>query len=241
MVPWPFYKQIFVTCWECYDFEAALTHEVGHILGFGHPDLVPQYDSSGVLSSGELSPSYIQFANNATNVYNSLMADQEGIARYPNESSCTFLWEWVEPGVPTSYALNSGATSRTSIMESFTQNNPTVCISQDDLEGLNTLYPVCSGATVTPVCDKSELNIGSLRMVSYVVFPGVIGMLLSVIFHTAVESQKAKEHKRVKAQAKWLRAGNHALRNAANVVEVQASVAAAKVAEVPSGVEVTVM
>ena len=28
-------------CWECYDFEAAVAHEVGHVLGFGHPDAAP--------------------------------------------------------------------------------------------------------------------------------------------------------------------------------------------------------
>ena len=29
-------------CWECYDFEAAVAHEVGHVLGFGHPDAAPE-------------------------------------------------------------------------------------------------------------------------------------------------------------------------------------------------------
>jgi hypothetical protein len=25
-------------CWQCYDFTAVMTHEVGHVLGFAHPD-----------------------------------------------------------------------------------------------------------------------------------------------------------------------------------------------------------
>ena len=33
-----FYWQIFMPCFECYDFEAAAAHEMGHVLGFGHPD-----------------------------------------------------------------------------------------------------------------------------------------------------------------------------------------------------------
>ena len=33
-----FYIQIFLPCWECYDFKATVAHEAGHILGFHHPD-----------------------------------------------------------------------------------------------------------------------------------------------------------------------------------------------------------
>ena len=34
-----FYYRIFTPCWECHGFEAAIAHEVGHVLGFHHPDV----------------------------------------------------------------------------------------------------------------------------------------------------------------------------------------------------------
>jgi hypothetical protein len=33
-----FYWDVFQPCWECYDFEATIAHEIGHVLGFHHPD-----------------------------------------------------------------------------------------------------------------------------------------------------------------------------------------------------------
>ena len=36
-----FYYQIFLPCWDCYDFRATIAHEWGHVLGFTHPDTMP--------------------------------------------------------------------------------------------------------------------------------------------------------------------------------------------------------
>ena len=33
-----FYDRVFLPCWNCYDFEATIAHEIGHALGFHHPD-----------------------------------------------------------------------------------------------------------------------------------------------------------------------------------------------------------
>ena len=48
-----------------------------------------------------------------------------------------------------------------------------MCLSDDDLEALNTLYPDCDGGvTLIPdACHKSSLNIGVVRVFVYLLIP----------------------------------------------------------------------
>ena len=43
-----FHSSILLPCFECYDFESAVAHEAGHVLGFGHPDQEPQRNLAAV-------------------------------------------------------------------------------------------------------------------------------------------------------------------------------------------------
>jgi len=53
IVPWTFYRAIFVTCWDCFDFEGAVVHEWGHVLGLSHPDLLTSETNTNYPPTGE--------------------------------------------------------------------------------------------------------------------------------------------------------------------------------------------
>jgi len=85
-----------------------------------------------------------------------------------------------------------------------------------------------------------------LRMVSYVIFPAVVGLVLSIILHTSLHSKSQKDLKKAKAANLWLRAGrlsSQATRqsNATSFTQADSKLAAAKALDTPTGVEVTVM
>ena len=68
----------------CTAVQAATTHEIGHLLGLGHPDS-PDGEE---LATG--------FAIAGNNSYNALLLD----GGHMNASSCLFPWEQVTPGLP---------------------------------------------------------------------------------------------------------------------------------------------
>jgi hypothetical protein len=120
LIPWPFYFAVFKVCWDCYDFEAAAAHEIGHLLGLGHPDR-PAGES---LMAGHTLPG---------------TQDTWPHTFYsgtPNLTQCLSPWSSVLPGVPSSYMGRltgpANARARPALMESFTTHSPHVCLSDDD-------------------------------------------------------------------------------------------------------------
>jgi len=111
-------NDIFLPCWNCYDFEAAAVHEIGHILGFDHPDQYPEYN---------------------------FVSDR---SRY----NCS---------EPTRGVSKDDAYDANSVMQAFLPRNPKTCLTPDDLDGLNFLYPVCSDViNESPVCVKVRARQG---------------------------------------------------------------------------------
>ncbi|KAL1519856.1 hypothetical protein AB1Y20_023359 [Prymnesium parvum] len=170
MLPWAFYKAIFITCWECYDFQAVAAHEIGHLLGLGHPDLVPS----------ELLP--LEGAP-GENAYNALLA--AGLEL--NASTCLAPWDYVVAGVPSG-DLNPATGKRYALMDSIDKHQPRTCLEVDDLEGLNTIYPTCTGAITVPQCTKEPLHfLGWFRICFFIVVPLAfaigLALLILVPFH----------------------------------------------------------
>lgn len=168
-----FFELIFLPCFECYDFEAAATHEVGHVLGFSHPDASEEGTCCG-FAPGK-------------NVHHAALA--AGNRSVQSSDFCRDPWRGVREGVYTGATDVSVAGGvRESIMKAFTQHTPRVCLSPDDLEGLNVLYPHCDALLLhsEPVCFKIQHNIGFVRLGAFILIPMLLSMCLLLMCNALV-------------------------------------------------------
>ena len=74
-------------------------------------------------------------------------------------------------------------------MKTFTQTPVDVCVRQDDLNGLNSLYPTCNTPVATPQCWKSAQYLGLVRLTMYVAVPAVVILLMVLCGHEALTSE----------------------------------------------------
>ena len=104
-------------------------------------------------------------------------------------------------------------------MLAFTQNNPSVCLAHDDLEAIQTIYPDCLTSSTTPVCYRVNLNLGIVRIASFVLLPLIIVLLLVLTMQSIIQyhnREELREHKQeLKARQKAVVAGKFSLAAAA--------------------------
>ena len=157
ITPLTFYTQLFKPCYDCYDFESAATHEIGHLLGLNHPD---KYASHNRMALAPMGP-----------------------------ESCH------DPlAFSTLNGTAAAADAPYSLMHSYTRHPSEVCLTEDDLHGLNYLYPTCDNAILPPAsCHKSERNIGWLRFAMWVLFPVLVALAILLCLTGLV-----KRHQRVR-------------------------------------------
>jgi len=175
--PITFYSCVFLPCWECFDFEAAVVHEVGHTLGLSHPDSVPATADGPPSGRPGGQNVYLTNGPGASGSY-----DYSGF-------DCNNPWAQVNETV---YSTDP----RPSIMRTLTQHNPEVCLFPDDLEALNVLYPDCAASRITkPVCYRADRFIGLFRLLAWTFVPVVCTMLftigLDVLIDTCGESRRS--------------------------------------------------
>ena len=167
--PITFYFSVFMPCWECFDFEAAAAHEIGHVLGLSHPDEIP------LTAPGR--------PGEAGGVNTMLSANVSRAGGF----DCLRPWASAVEGP-------NGTDVRPSIMRTLTQHNPTVCLSEDDLEALNVLYPDCSASLITvPVCYYQRKYIGMLRFLAITLIPIVITMVVVIAINELVRARQKKK------------------------------------------------
>ena len=141
--PLVFYSQVFDRCFKCYDFQAAVTHEIGHVLGLDDPvDAATRGDNIMVdrtIGEGVA----LRAALSSFRRTHGTGLDPEGLSNDERDalSSCGGFTACLSraridcrsPWNRTSVRSNT-TDLLSSVMAAFTVDNPATCIYQDDLE-----------------------------------------------------------------------------------------------------------
>lgn len=148
--------RVLAPCFQCLPFESVAAHELGHVLGLDHPTSEP---ALRLVAPSHGSREKLACARDLRDV----------LRAGPGTSAVQ------EGGGGGTAGGGSGAAplARTSIMRSVARPRLTACISQDDLDALNCLYPTCSAAANLgpPLCPRSDPPPGAARLLAATLLP----------------------------------------------------------------------
>lgn len=145
---------------------------MGHALGLYHPDQAAK-DGLNLKLSLDRSRAYNRTDPLTGQPATSVTAGVPG-------SSWTCMDPWAN------VVVNNASAADDSLMTAFTQTPKGVCVRQDDLDGINSLYPPCANQVSEPQCWKSEQYLGLVRLTMYVALPAVAILLVTLATHAGL-------------------------------------------------------
>lgn len=164
-----FYTSVFQPCWDCQDFEAAAVHEIG--------TRQPRRSPAPVRAREPRSPARADAAGSAARFVPSDALRAAPSAHAPAGHILGFDHpdEWNDLNFksdrdsyncsnPLQGVSATSAYDADSVLQATLSHQPKTCLTQDDLDGLNFLYPVCDNRIETPTCVSISRNVGWLRL-----------------------------------------------------------------------------
>ena len=179
-------------CSSCFSFQAAVLHEVGHILGLSHPDTASKEICTG---AGYCNPTPGENSH-STGLF---------VARM-NATSCKSPWDDVRAGIPPGAAVDPQTGVRPSVMNAFTLATTLLCLQQDDLEALHVLYPDCTYARQAPLCEPMPVfTCPSTAPSTAIIVGGVVAgvaivCLTIVVVVKTLAAQKTRQLRQLSAE-----------------------------------------
>ena len=190
-----FYFRVFLPCWDCFDFESTMAHEIGHVLGFNHPNT---FSGANLVATGDgvMGPDVC-------------MDPLRHVQLMPlPEGADSIMFSVLKHRDRTCLSADDvQARRRGSIRETLSRETPscntlttvhpcTLFLNRTcayAIQGLHFLYPMCEGADPEPQCLKERRTSGYLRLLITVALPYFLMSLLLFLVISAVRCHQRRQ------------------------------------------------